>query len=183
MKAYLFTSKRLGFRNWTLEDVPKMVKISANPVVMKHFPAVARPEQTKDFIDRLTDDYTTKAYCYFAVDELTSGEFIGFIGLLDQNYDVSFAPYTDIGWRIAPEYWNKGYATEGAIRCLHYGFEEIGLKRIISTAPLANEKSIHIMKKIGMEFLLKFKHPRLVEHPSLELCACYQLTKEQYDNR
>ncbi|MFV8839275.1 GNAT family N-acetyltransferase [Salinimicrobium soli] len=47
---YLFRSERLGFRNWTADDVPKMTAISANPEVMQFFPAPATPQQTQDFV-------------------------------------------------------------------------------------------------------------------------------------
>ncbi len=49
-----------------------------------------------------------RGYCYFATDELTSGKFIGFIGLMYQNYEADFTPCVDIGWRLAKKYWGKG---------------------------------------------------------------------------
>ena len=65
-------------------------------------------------------------FCYFAVDELSNYEFIGFIGLSHQDYDVEFTPFIDIGWRLDKNYWGKGFATEGAKRCLAYGFNHLG---------------------------------------------------------
>ena len=38
---YLFTSERLGFRNWIDSDVDKMIDISSDPDVMEFFPATA----------------------------------------------------------------------------------------------------------------------------------------------
>ncbi|MFK8045018.1 MAG: GNAT family N-acetyltransferase [Crocinitomicaceae bacterium] len=174
---YSFTSKRLGFRNWVETDSDKMIAISANTNVMRFFPAPATPQQTKDFIARMQDLFHEKKYCYFAVDLLETGEFIGFVGLNDFNYKASFSPGTDIGWRLAEIHWGNGYATEGARRCLEYAFQDLKLGNIVATAPLINKPSISVMKKIGMDFKTNFKHPRLKEFARIENCVCYEIKK------
>jgi len=172
---FIFTSKRLGFRNWTDADLATMIKISANPKVMHYFPAVATEQQTIDFIEKMRILFVDKGYCYFAAVELCTEKTIGFIGLQDTTYDAPFTPAVDIGWRLSPEFWNKGYATEGANRVLKFGFEKIGLHSIISTAPLINQPSIHVMERSGMKKLRHFKHPRLKSFPKLEECVCYEI--------
>lgn len=175
---YLFKSERLGFRNWCDSDIDPMIAISANPVVMEFFSYTATPDQTRTFIDRMKVMYASKSYCYFAVDELETGEFIGFIGLCDQDYDVEFAPCTDIGWRLDPKFWNKGYATEGAKACLNYAFEETEVDDVYSTTTQIHDASINIMKKIGMELHLNFVHPKLKGDQRLENCVCYRIQKK-----
>ena len=46
--------------------------------------------------------------------------------------------------------WNRGYATEGAKRCLEYGFEVLNIPKIYSITPAVNVKSERIMQKIGI---------------------------------
>lgn len=174
-QSYLFTSTRLGFRNWVEADKEKMIAISGNPKVMEFFPAVARPDQTISFIERMQAMCNEKGYCYFAVDRLEDGAFIGFIGLCDQEYEAPFTPCVDIGWRLGPSFWGKGYATEGAKRCVQYAFEAIGLEKIYAVAPLINTKSISVMKKIGMTKAMEFEHSKLLNIERLRLCACYEL--------
>lgn len=172
---FLFTSERLGFRNWIPSDYDKMIAISADPDVMEHFPATARPDQTVAFIKKMERLFSQKRYCYFATEELVSGEFIGFIGLAEKEFEAAFTPCVDIGWRLAKSHWGKGYATEGAKRCLQYGFEELKLSNIKSTAPLVNKKSIGVMEKIGMRKQLEFEHPLLTHHVRLLKCVCYEI--------
>lgn len=176
-KSYIFTSKRLGFRNWYEDDIPKMTQISANPEVMKFFPNTATSEQTTDFIQRMQKMFEEKEYCYFAVDILESLEFIGFIGLAWQDYEASFAPCIDIGWRLDTKFWNRGFATEGAKRCVQYAFEHLNITNIVSTATQMNKKSIRVMEKIGMQKLLDFKHPKLLGSTKFENCVCYYISK------
>lgn len=180
MSNYLFTSERLGFRNWHDSDIDNMSAINNDPDVMEFFPARVTRDQTADFITRMETMIAEKKYCYFAVDELASGNFCGFIGLCDQNYEASFTPCTDIGWRLDKKYWNKGYATEGAKRCLDYGFRDIQLSNIKATSTLINVKSIRIMQKLGMKQQLFFNHPRLKGDTRLESCVLYEIGSHEF---
>ena len=49
---YIFTSKRLGFRNWKSEDLEKMAKINADPEVMRFFPSTNITEQTQNYCNQ-----------------------------------------------------------------------------------------------------------------------------------
>lgn len=174
---YLFHSERLGFRNWVDADLEKIQDINSDEDVMEFFPSLYTIDQTSAFIKRMQDSIERKGYGYFAVDELSSGDFIGFIGVLDQNYDVSFMPAIDIGWRLDKTYWGKGHATEGAKECLNYAFQQLGLESIISVAPLLNIKSIGVMEKIGMTKRTEFEHPLIDKSSPLKICVCYQIAK------
>jgi RimJ/RimL family protein N-acetyltransferase len=174
-KKYLFTSERLGFRNWLPADLELMHQINSDPDVMQFFPGLTPKEKTADFIIRMQNEFKEKNFCYFAVDNLESGGFIGFIGLHEQVFESDFTPCVDIGWRLAKKEWNKGYGTEGAKRCIIYGFQNLGLKKIISITPKINLKSEFIMKKIGMNKIKYFKHPGLAIHKNLEECVLYEI--------
>jgi len=177
---YLFTSERLGFRNWKKEDIEPMANISSDEKVMEFFPYVARFDQTEAFIFRMIEMCNKKGYCYFAVEILDTKEFIGFIGLSDQDYDAPFTPCIDIGWRLTTEHWGNGYATEGAKKCIEYAFQELKLKEIFSITPQINQKSEAVMRKIGMNKHLNFKHDRLEEYQHLADCVCYKIESNNY---
>lgn len=180
MHHYLFTSKRLGFRNWRDEDILPMAEINADPEVMAFFPAIQSLQQTTDFVKRMQAQQASKGYCYFAVDRLDNKEFIGFIGLTDQSYEADFTPCVDIGWRLKRGAWNNGFAKEGAIRCLDYAFTDLGMKRIYAVAPRVNLRSEHIMQVIGMQKVSEFIHPRLPDHERLKQCILYAIDREGY---
>ena len=177
MNTYIFTSEKLGFRNWKADDVDLLFKLNSNQEVMRYFPSAQTKEQCADFIGRMQNQFEKNKFCYFAVDLLETEEFIGFIGISEQTYEIDFNPSVDIGWRVLPEYWGKGYATEGARACLRYGFETIQLEKIVSVAPSINIPSITVMKKIGMEKVKTFNHPLLTDYPKIEECVLFEITK------
>lgn len=175
---YLFSSERLGFRPWTQKDLEEFAAMNADPVVMEHFPKPLTEEESAEFLERLFKHYAKHGYSYFAAEVLESKELIGFIGLAYQTFNSDFTPATDIGWRLKSSAWGSGYATEGAKRCLHYAFEDLHLKEVISTCPKSNIRSEHVMKKIGMQKMGEFDHPKLQEYPGIQRCVRYQLTME-----
>ena len=172
---YIFKSERLGFRNWEATDVAPMAEINADRKVMEFFSSTQDLEQTKQFIEQMQSQYEKSGYCYFAVDKLEDGEFIGFIGLSLQTFESSFTPCIDIGWRLKQAVWGNGYATEGATRCLDFAFRELKLESVKAIAPVENAKSVQVMKKLSMTKLLTFNHPLLRSDPTLEECVLYEI--------
>ena len=174
---YLFTSERLGFRNWQDDDLEEFASMNADPEVMEHFPKELTKQESFDFIKRLQKHFEERGYNYFATEALETGEFIGFIGLAYQDYETAFTPAVDIGWRLKRSSWGKGYATEGAKRCLEFAFDDLKLDRVVSVCVLANENSENVMNKIGMVKKGTFNHPKLKEYPALEKCVWYEIQK------
>lgn len=130
---YLFTSERLGFRNWKMEDLDDLAQLCADPEVMEHFPSTLSRAETEAYLRRMKRHFDEHGYNYFA--------------------------------------------TEGALRCLTFAFEELGLTRVVSTCVLANSRSEKVMKKIGMTRMGEFKHPKLVHHPDFEKSVWYQISR------
>lgn len=172
---YIFTSERLGFRNWQDSDVDSMYKISSDPEVMMHFPSTQSKQYTLNFITRMKAQFAEYGFCYFAVELLETNEFIGFIGICRQTYEVDFNPSVDIGWRLHKNYWYRGYATEGAKACLAYAFKVLKLGKIVSVATKGNVPSIAVMKKIGMNKIKKFQHPLLKDFRDYQDCVLYEI--------
>ena len=170
---YTIQTDRLGLRNWKSTDLIPMAAINQNPKVMRFFPSKPDKKATADHIHNMQSQFAKAQYCYFATEILATKEFIGFIGLMYQDYDAPFTPCVDIGWRLKPSAWGKGYATEGASACLDYAFDTLNLDAIYSIAPIINEPSISVMKKIGMDLAYTFKHSKLNDFPDLEECALY----------
>ncbi len=175
--SYLFQSDRLGFRNWTSDDVDVLSKINADARVMEFFPSTQSRQITRQFVERMQRQFNERGHCYFAVDLLSVERCIGFIGLSYQNYTAYFTPAVDIGWRLHHAYWNQGLATEGARRCLSYGFNVLHLDEIYSVASEQNGKSIRVMEKIGMTRDGHIHHPALKNYAHLSACHVYKITK------
>jgi RimJ/RimL family protein N-acetyltransferase len=178
-RTYLFTSARLGFRTWTLADLPAMAAINADPEVMTYFPGVQSEEDTLAFIGRMQAQYGAKGFCYFAVERLDNGAFIGFTGLAVPGFAADFMPCIDIGWRLARKEWGQGFATEAATCCLDFAFEHLGINEVYAMAPAVNTRSEQVMKNIGMDKVKDFIHPLLFRYEGLRQCVLYRKQKAE----
>lgn len=154
-----------------------MSALNADPIVMEFFPSTKSMEETTLFIERMQTLFTEKGFCYFAVEKLENNQFIGFIGLGWQTWQSTFNPSVDIGWRLSKSNWGKGFATEGAKRCLQFGFEELNLKKINSVASTINIKSTNVMQKIGMQQVMYFEHPLLLDFPTIKDCVLFSINR------
>lgn len=175
MTNYIIKTNRLGLRNWHTKDIAPAKLMTSNEKVMEFFPSTWTSKQTEDFIQKMRKHYRKHEFCYFAVDELETGKFIGFIGLMHQTYSTQFSPFVDIGWRLIPDAWGKGYATEGAKACLNFAFTTLNLQEIYAIAPELNIKSQRVMQKLGMTFHTDFEHPKLDQNSPFRKCVAYKI--------
>lgn len=108
------------------------------------------------------------------------GKFIGYVGFHNFDFDAEFSPGVEIGWRIAKEYWNNGYATEAAKACIDYARKWQLANEIYSFTAVCNHRSERVMQKIGMERQCCFAHPSLPEGHRLKLHVLYKLKLSEY---
>ena len=180
MKNYIIKTKRLGLRNWFDSDVEMALKMNADKSVMEFFPDTWSLQETESFIKRMQRHFKKHGFCYFAADHLESDQFIGFVGLSHQTFKSDFTPCVDIGWRLLPDVWGQGFATEGAKGCLDYAFNTLNLPNIFAIAPELNLKSQKVMLKLGMTKHLHFVHPNLELESPLKYCVSFQITKVDF---
>lgn len=175
-----FESERLVFRSWTQEDKDEFRKLNADQEVMKYFPDVLSHEESDLLFDRIRKNMAEKGYGLWAVEIKKSGDFIGFIGFNNADFRSFFTPCIEIVWRLKSEAWGKGFATEGAKRCLRFGFEDLGFSDIYSFTAVENTRSEMVMKRIGMIRIAEFDHPEVPMDSSLSRHVLYMINKKNF---
>jgi len=161
-------TNRLLLRRWRPEDREPFAALNADPRVMEHFPAVLSREESDALAARMETHFDGHGFGRWAVEIVGVTPFAGFVGLSIPHFQAPFVPCVEIGWRLATDFWGRGYATEGAKAALAFGFYELGLKEIISFTVPENLRSRRVMEKIGMTYDPKddFDHPLLpAGHP------------------
>lgn len=161
MKQYIKT-RRLILRSWQEEDIVHLARLNSDDKVMEFFLKKMSHEETLALYNQIQEEFMAYGFGVYAVEEKETGTFIGFVGLHHVTFEVDFAPAIEILWRLLPDFWGKGYATEAAMACLNYAKDELKLKEIVSFTSLPNKRSEHVMQRIGMTRIKEFNHP-LVE--------------------
>ena len=83
-----------------------------------------------------------------ALIEKSSGNLVGHCGLLIQTVDNRIE--LEIGYSLLPAFWNKGYATEAAVKCRDIAFERGYFSSLISIISPTNTPSARVAEKNGM---------------------------------
>ena len=178
-------TERLLLRRWHAGDRRPFALINQDPVVMEYFPAVLLRAESDAVVDRIEAHFRRHGFGLWAAELRESEEFIGFIGLAVPRFEAAFTPCGEIGWRLARRHWGKGLATEGARAAMRYGFEHLRLPSLVSFTVPANERSRHVMEKLGMthEAADDFDHPRLPAGHCLRRHVLYRLSRTEWEQR
>lgn len=135
---------------------------------MEYFSAPLSRADSDGLADRIEAKFEAQGFGLWAVEVRGVSSFAGFIGLSVPSFETHFTPCVEIGWRLARERWGQGYATEGAVAALRYGFATLGLAEIVAFTAPGNARSRRVMEKLGMQHDVAgdFDHPAIpVEHP------------------
>jgi RimJ/RimL family protein N-acetyltransferase len=145
-------------------------------------PSVMTAAESEALIGRFEEHHRLHGFGVWAVEAPGVAPFIGYIGLQRVGFEAPFTPAVEIGWRLAPAYWGKGYATEGAKAALRYGFEDLNLDQIVSFTVLANKPSWSVMERLGMtrDPAEDFDHPRLPVGHALRRHVLYRMGREAW---
>jgi RimJ/RimL family protein N-acetyltransferase len=143
---------RLSLRGWRDEDLDVLAAINADPKVMRYIldGSVRDRRQSADGLERMRRCWRDRGFGLFAVEVRATGALIGWAGLSVPEFLPEVLPAVEIGWRLARASWGHGYATEAAAAALRFGFEDVGLDRIISIRHVDNARSARVMKKLGL---------------------------------
>jgi RimJ/RimL family protein N-acetyltransferase len=107
-------------------------------------------EETEEQIAYYGAHWEYEGFGLWAVEEREEGRFIGRVGLL-RHVDFPDEPEpVEVGWAIAPEVWGRGLATEGGAASLLFGFDTVGVERIVSITRPTNAASRRVMEKLGL---------------------------------
>lgn len=181
----LLETERLIIRNWQESDRDLFHRINSDDQVMTFFPFRRNRAEADAVMDRFSKEISERGYGFAAMECRDSREVIGFTGIRQVNGLPSLPTGShEIGWRLVPEAWGKGYATEAASAWLEFAFHRLKLSEIFSFAVHDNHASLAVMRRIGMVELTDqaFDHPLVPDsHPELKRHRLFRLSAEEWE--
>jgi RimJ/RimL family protein N-acetyltransferase len=178
-QPYELRTERLLLRRWRPADREPFAALNADPLVMKHFPSTLSRQESDALVERVEATFEQNGFGPWAIEVPNIAAFIGFVGLSIPRFTAHFTPCVEIGWRIAAEYWNRGYASEAARAAVRAGFEIFRLEEIVSFTVPANLPSRRVMEKIGMlhDEADDFDHPSFPDGHPLKRHVLYRISR------
>ena len=127
----------------------ELYELDADPRVMQYIGAghASTREQIDEVMRRLPRSYALyPGLGTWRATRRDNGDFIGWFAL-------KYIPGTseiEVGYRLRYGAWGDGYATEGARALVAYGFDDLGLHRIVGVTHPDNAASQQVLRKAGL---------------------------------
>ena len=145
----ILVTKDLYLRRFTEDDLSAITVLFTHQDVVRHTVAGAFTEsRTREWLASMIRGYSARPYGIWAVVHRAEDRLVGYCGISEQ--EIAGIRELEIGYRLHPDYWNRGYATQAAVACRDYGFDTLGLQRLISIIRPENIASKRVAEKCGM---------------------------------
>lgn len=148
----ILETSRLILRHQLPDDLDSLFALYSVPDVSRFIPDAPRTyEAAREELEWFMNGHPQHPELgLWATIHKASGQFIGRCGLLPWTIDGR--PEVEVAYLLAKAYWRKGLGTEVAQAILEYGFEQLGLARLICLIDRENQASIKVAENIGMTF-------------------------------
>ena len=175
-------TERLQLRQWRAADRAPFAALTADPDVMRYFPAPMSRVQSDAMADKCEALIAERGWGAWAVERISDQCFIGMVGLHIPQADLPFSPCVEVLWRLAKNAWGQGLATEAAQAALAVGFDNLQLREIVAFTTHGNTPSQAVMQRLGMERDRHgdFDHPALPASHTLRPHVLYRLRRDAY---
>jgi len=147
----LIKTPRLLIRNFTSSDFPNFAHLMADKEVMLFsLSGPMNQDLAMEYFERrILGHYQNHGFGLWALFLAETKEFIGLAGLISQTIDG--IEEVELAYRLHPNYWSKGYATEAATAIAEHAFATMKIDYLVSIIDPKNISSEKVAKRVGMQ--------------------------------
>jgi RimJ/RimL family protein N-acetyltransferase len=140
------TTERLVLRPPTLDDADVWHAIYLDAEAVWYGAARSSFDGNREKLERQIAHHEEHGFGMCTVELLDTGKTVGAAGL----QHLEGGPEIEVGYRFLREHWGNGYATESAAASIEFGFDDLGLDRIVAVALETNVPSRRVLEKCGL---------------------------------
>ena len=134
-------------------------------------------QYTREYLEYLDSRYAVGDFYDWALVLKKSGKMIGTCGFTSIDLVNNSA---EIGYVLNPAFHGIGIAPEAARAVVSFGFSTLELSRISAVCMKENERSLRVMKKVGMHYEGVLRSAVYAKGKHRDVCLC-AITREDYD--
>jgi ribosomal-protein-alanine N-acetyltransferase len=146
-------TERLVLLRWRGDYVDEHARICADPDVVRFITGgePLRREIVEELSERARSSWRQHGFGPWAALDRETGSWVGRIGL-NLLEDWVGPDRWEVSFELAPRFWERGLATEGARKAIDVGFACARLERIIGVTARGHRASRRVMEKCGMSY-------------------------------
>lgn len=142
-------TERLRLRPASIDDLAAWLAISRDAETVWWGERSSTPNDARVNLEKQIANQERHGFSLWAVELRPEGSVIGVTGL----QHLADGDEIEVGYRFLREHWGRGYATEAALAAIRFGFDELGLDRIVAVTLPTNVASRRVMEKCGLTFV------------------------------
>ena len=158
---YLLTgqeTERLKFRKLQPDDFETWLPMFKANNIAKFLdldPKASESELCTSWFDKAFHRYENDLGGMNVLIDKNTNRLVGQCGILVQT--IEEVERLEIGYSLLPEFWGRGYASEAALKCKNYAFENNFSNILMSMVHVENISSEKVALRNGMDFEKKIK--------------------------
>ncbi len=164
MGASTFATDRILLRRFVEADLDWLAALHGDPAVMRYIDdgrPVPRSVVAAETLPGILHEYAElpDRLGYLAATDRASGVPLGWFGLgppSSSGLEHATSGTAELGYRLFPAVWGRGYATEGARALVRLAFTELGVERVVGTTMTVNAASRRVLDKAGLSLVRTF---------------------------
>jgi RimJ/RimL family protein N-acetyltransferase len=173
-------TERLELRRFRPDDVDGLAAVFAKPEVWQYpFGRGFTRAETEAFLATQMSHWSMARFGLWLVVERRTGSVVGFVGLSVPTFLPEVLPAVEVGWRLDPNVWGRGYATEGAAAALDEAFTTLGLSEVCSIPQADNPASVRVAERLGMRFSRSITIPETATREALD-ATLFRITANEW---
>lgn len=147
----ILTTPRLLLQPIDDHHLTGLRELNSDPQVMRYITGRPEtPDETLTMIARVKARWLEWGYSWWALIDRETGRLVG-AGCI-QHMQRDAANPLEIGWRLRPDVWGKGYASEAARAMAGFAFEVLAVPQLLAVCHQENSDSARVMQRLGMRY-------------------------------
>ena len=144
----MLETERLLLRPFEKTDAEALHRVLGDAETMRYYPHPFSRAETEAWIEANLARYDRDGFGLWAMVLKDDGDVVGDCGLTVQEVDGE--DLVEVGWHVRRDLQRQGLATEAALACRDYAFQQLHLGLVISLVRPENIPSCRVAEKLGM---------------------------------
>ena len=145
------TTERLALRPINIDDTETIHQLHSLEEV-DEYNTLGIPKNIEETVNHvkslINSNQGEKPRSYtFVMETIEENHFVGLIAI---NLGKPKYKNAEVWFKLHPNFWSKGFATEALTKIISFGFNELKLHRIEAGCAINNIGSIKVLEKVGM---------------------------------
>jgi RimJ/RimL family protein N-acetyltransferase len=151
-------TERLTLREFNLDDAGFILELLNDPDFIRFIGDrnVRSLDDARKYLNGPFESYQRNGFGLWLVEDSANQTPLGMCGLIRRD----ILPDVDIGYAFLPQFRAQGFAYEAARAALDFGRDTLKLKRVLAVVSPENDRSIHLLTRLGLKFERMFTWPQ-----------------------